>query len=71
MLYPTPYVVYNPMEVPVYPSYMMPPEACSYYYMPSEVAPVQEYTPVPYQEYVPPMKGTVIFNQVEFRALNY
>ncbi|GFU19530.1 uncharacterized protein NPIL_219141 [Nephila pilipes] len=59
MLYPTSYVVYNPVEMPVYPSYIMPPDPCCYYYMPPEVAPVQEYTPVPYQEYIPPMKDTV------------
>ncbi|CAL1298547.1 unnamed protein product [Larinioides sclopetarius] len=59
MLYPTSYIVYNPMEMPVYPSYMMPPDACCYYYMPPEIPPVQEYAPVPYQEYIPPVKDTV------------
>ncbi|GBO33785.1 hypothetical protein AVEN_97859-1 [Araneus ventricosus] len=57
MLYPTSYIVYNPMEMPVYPSYMMPPDACCYYYMPPEIPTVQEYAPVPYQEYIPPVKG--------------
>ncbi|GIY79032.1 uncharacterized protein CEXT_486873, partial [Caerostris extrusa] len=58
MFYPTSYVVYNPMEMPVYPNYMLPPDACCYYYMPPELAPVQEYAPVvPYQEYIPPVKG--------------
>ncbi|GIY79030.1 hypothetical protein CEXT_486871 [Caerostris extrusa] len=65
MFYPTSYVVYNPMEMPVYPNYMLPPDACCYYYMPPELAPVQEYAPVvPYQEYIPPVKGLFYDQQV-------
>ncbi|GFU19529.1 uncharacterized protein NPIL_219142 [Nephila pilipes] len=64
MLYPTSYVVYNPVEMPVYPSYIMPPDPCCYYYMPPEVAPVQEYTPVPYQEYIPPMKVSQLAGEI-------
>ncbi|KAF8791402.1 hypothetical protein HNY73_006274 [Argiope bruennichi] len=60
MLYPTPYIVYNPVEMPVYPSYMMPPDACCYYYMPPpEMPQVEEYVSMPYQEYIPPVKDTV------------
>ncbi|XP_015926067.2 putative uncharacterized protein DDB_G0282133 isoform X2 [Parasteatoda tepidariorum] len=58
--YPTHYLVYNPIEVPVYhPNYMMPTDTNCYYYPPNEMNTVADYTGVPLQEYIPPMKETV------------